>query len=121
MGPFKLTLRLRLGGFGLFLLLFRNMFFWYTLLYTALHTAITASFSCCSHKAGVNLRDKIRATLLHMASLEGVNDEEKDNDDEENKNNVEEEKEFFISSTSVLHQFLATGPVLVISFSSVLR
>ena len=94
MGPFKLTLRLRLGGFGLFLLLFRNMFFWYTLLYSALHTAITASFSCCSHKAG----DKIRATLLHMASLEGVNDEEKDNDVEENKNNVKEEKEFFISS-----------------------
>ena len=32
-----------------------------------------------------------------MASLEGVNDEEKDNDDEENKNNVEEEISSYIS------------------------
>ena len=87
-----------------------NMFFWYTLLYTALHTAITASFSCCSHKAGVNLRDKIRATLLHMASLEGVNDEEKDYDDEENKTKTTWRRKR--SSSSVLHQsFISSWPL----------
>ena len=42
-----------------------------------------------------------------MASLEGVNDEEKDNDDEENKNNVEEEISSYISSWP-LDQFLSS-------------
>ena len=54
-----------------------------------------------------------------MASLEGVNDEEKDNDDEENKNNVEEEISSYISSwpldqflSSVFHQFFISSQIV---------